>query len=351
MKNVRTFLPLIALVALLAACGGGSSSGLSKDDVAVVGSQHITTEDLTAELAQAKQSYAQSGQAFPKEGTSAFQSIKSQAVTLLVQHAERQDQAAALGLTVTDQEVQKRLDAIKKQYFAAKNGKVDEAKYQAQLKKAKLTEATFRKDIKQQLLEEKLYNKLTAGTKVSDADAQAYYQQHVQQYSQAKSRDVQYMLIKKKALAASLYAQLKANDSYALFCTLAKKYSGDPSTAKSCGKATFQQGQTVKAFDDVLFTQPTNVTHAPVYDASSYKAYFLIRPLKVAKPRQTTPFAQVKDSIKQTLLQQQKSSAVNAWQAKVTKQFCSGNKIKYATGDEPNPGPCTPVTTTTPTTT
>jgi hypothetical protein len=350
MKNVRTLLPLIALVALLAACGGGGGTGLSKDDVAVVGGQHITTADLTAELAQAKQSYAQSGQAFPKEGTSAYQTIKSQAVTLLVQHAERQDQAGALGLKVTDQEVQKRLNSIKKQYFTV-NGKIDEAKYQAQLKKAKLTEVQFRNDIKQQLLEEKLYNKLTAGTKVSDADAQAYYQQHVQQYSQAKSRDVQYMLIKKKALAASLYAKLKANDSYANFCALAKKYSGDPSTAKTCGKATFQQGQTVKAFDDVLFAQPTNATHAPVFDPSSYKAYFLIRPLKAAKPRQTTPFPQVKDSIKQTLLQTQKSDAVNAWQGKVQKQFCSGNKIKYATGYEPNPGPCTPLTTSTPTTT
>jgi hypothetical protein len=107
----------------------------------------------------------------------------------------------------------------------------------------------------------------------------------------------------------------------------------------------------VKAFDDVLFTQPTNATHAPVFDPSSYKAYFLIRPLKAAKPRQTTPFPQVKASSEQTLRQTQKSDAVNAWQGKVQKQFCSGNKIKYATGYEPSPGPCTPLTTSTPTTT
>jgi hypothetical protein len=352
MKNVRILLPLLALVALLAACGsgGGSAAGLAQDDVAVVGNQHITNEDLAAELQQAKQSYAQSGQTFPKEGTTAYQTIKSQAITLLVQHAERQAQAKQMGLTVTDQEVQKRLDTIKKQYFADKSGKIDESKYQQQLAKAKLTDAQFRKDIRQQLLEEKLYKKLTAGATVTDAEALSYYQAHPDVYTQAKSRDVQYMLIKKKALAASLYAQLKRNDSYANFCTLAKKYSGDPSTAKSCGKATFTQGQTVKAFDSVLFSQPTNVTHAPVYDASSYKAYFLIRPLKAAKPRQSTPFAQVKASIKQTLLQQKQTDAVNKWSSTVQKQFCSGSKIKFQTGDTPSPGPCTS-TTTTPTTT
>jgi parvulin-like peptidyl-prolyl isomerase len=354
MKNVRILLPLLALVALLAACGGGGgggSSSLAKDDVAVVGDQHITTSDLAAELEQAKQSYAQSGQSFPKEGTSAYQAIKSQAITLLVQHAERQVKAKQMGITVSDQEVQQRLDAIKKQHFAGKNGKIDEAKYQAQLKKAKLTEAQLRDDIRQQLVEEKLYKKLTASVKVSNAEALAYYQAHPDQYSQPKSRDVQYMLIKKKALADSLYAQLQKDDSYALFCKLAKKYSGDPSTAKSCGKATFSQGQTVAAFDNVLFTQPTGKTHAPVYDATSYKAYFLIRPLKVAKPRQTTPYSQLKDSIKQTLAQQKDSAAVNTWSTGVQKEFCSGGKIKFQVGDEPSPGPCTSLTTSTPTTT
>jgi SurA-like protein/parvulin-like peptidyl-prolyl cis-trans isomerase-like protein len=354
MKNVRILLPLLALVALLAACGGGGGGGagaLNKDDVAVVGDQHITTQDLAAELQQAKQSYAQNRQSFPKEGTSAYETIKSQAITLLVQHAERQAEAKKMGLTVTDKEVQQRLDTIKKQYFAGKNGKIDEAKYQQQLAKAKLTDAQFQKDIRQQLLEEKLYKKLTADAKVTDAEALTYYQAHPDVYTQAKSRDVQYMLIKKKALAASLYAKLKANDSYANFCKLAKQYSGDPSTAKSCGKATFTQGQTVKAFDTVLFSQPTNVTHPPVYDATSYKAYFLIRPLKAAKPRSSTPFAQVKSSIKQTLLQQKQTDAVNKWSSTVQKQFCSGSQIKFQVGDEPNPGPCTSLTTSTPTTT
>jgi hypothetical protein len=114
--------------------------------------------------------------------------------------------------------VQKRLDSIKKQYFTV-NGKIDEAKYQAQLKKAKLTEVQFRSDIKQQLLEEKLYNKLTAGTKVSNADARTYYTQHAPPYSAQVARH--YMLPSKKGARCLAHTKLKPNISQG-FCALAR---------------------------------------------------------------------------------------------------------------------------------
>jgi hypothetical protein len=348
MHTLRRLLPIVALSAVLAACGGGgsSSAGLKGSDVAVVGDQHITTADFDAVLAQAQQSYKTSGQAFPKQGTSAYESVKSQALTGLVQGAERAAEAKKMGITITDKQVQTRVDQIKKQYFQS-----SETKYQAALKKYKLTDAQLRKDIHQQLVEEKLYAQLTKNATVSDAAAKTYYQQHLSLYAQKKSRDVQYMLIKKKALATSLYAQLKANDTKALFCKLAKKYSGDPSTKSNCGKATFSQGQTVKAFDTVLFTQPIGVTHAPVYDATSYKAYFLIRPLTATHPGKTTPFSQVKATIKQTLTSQAQKDAVNSWFTKVQKSYCSGSKIKYQVGYTPNPDPCAALTSSNTTTT
>lgn len=338
---------IVALSLALAACGGGgkkSSGTLASQDVAVVGSTHVTTSQFTAMMASAEASYKQQGQAFPKQGTSAYQSIKSQAMTLLVQRAERDDQAAELGIKVTDAEVSKRLAQIKKQYF-----KGSESEYQSQLKKAKLTEATFRDDIKQQLAEEKLYAKITKDIKVSDQEVQAYYTGHLSTYKQPASRDVQYMLIKKKALAYSLYSALKANPK--LWCADAKKYSGDPSSSGNCGKATFNQGSTVGAFNTVLFSEKTGVIHPPVFDSTQYKAYFLIRPLSPVKPGHTSTLAQEKSSIRNTLLQSKKSTAINSWSQNIQKQFCSGSKIKYQVGYQPSPDPCATLTTSTPTTT
>ena len=347
MKRSLYLLFLVALTVALAACGGGSggkSAKLASGDVAVVGSTHVTTGQFAAMMASAEASYKQQGQAFPKQGTSSYQSIKSQAITLLIQRAERDDSAKQLGINVTNAEVQSRLDQIKKQYF-----KGNEKEYEAQLKKARLTDATFRQDIKQQLSEEKLYSKITKDVKVSDADIKAYYDAHLSTYKQPPTRDVQYMLIKKKALAYSLYAALKANPK--LWCADAKKYSGDPSSAGNCGKATFTQGSTVAAFNTVLFSQKTNVIHPPVFDSTQYKAYFLIRPLSAVKPGHTSTLAQEKPSISNTLLQQKKTDAINAWSSKTQKSFCSGSKITYQVGYQPSPDPCATLTTSTNTTT
>jgi peptidyl-prolyl cis-trans isomerase C len=346
MRNVRYLAPIVVVAALLAACGGGSSAAkLGNNDVAVVGSSHITNVDFQGMIAQAKENYQASGQAFPKVGTSAYESLKSQAVSLLVQQSERDQKAASMGVTVTDKQVQTQLGKLKQQYF-----KGSEKKYKAQLKKQHLTDAQVRKDIRSQLLEQALYKQITKGVSVSDSDIKSYYESHLSTYSQAESRGAQYLLIKSKTLAQSLYGQLKNADAKT-WCTLVKKYTGDPSSKNTCGKATFTKGQTVKAFDTVLFAQPTGVLHAPVYDSTQYKSYFLIRPTTAVKAAKTTPLKSVSASIKATLLKQKQTDAVNKWSSDLEKSFCSGSKIQYQIGYTPSPDPCTSVNTTNATTT
>jgi peptidyl-prolyl cis-trans isomerase C len=343
MHQARFILPLLAVVALAAAgCGGGGSAKLSSGDVAVVGGKHITLEQFDLAMEQAKRSYAQSGQPFPKQGTTSYQTIKSGAVNTLVQQAERAQKAAAMGIKATPAAIQKRLDLLKKQYFGG-----SEKKYEAQLKKQHLTDAQVRDDIRQQLVEEQLFAAVTKGVTVSNGEIQAYYAQH---YAQQQTRSVQYILVKKKSLAETLYTQLKSG-SATTWCTLAKKYSQDPSSAKTCGKATFSKGQTVPAFDTVLFSEKTDVTHPPVYDPQQYKAYFIIRPLSATKLAKATPLSQVKSTIQQTLLTQKKTAVASAWATNLEKSYCKGSKIRYEAGYEPSPDLCTSITTTAATTT
>jgi parvulin-like peptidyl-prolyl isomerase len=345
MKMVKIFLPLLAVSALLTACGGGGSASLDKNDVAAVGSVHVTKPDFDALLTQAKESYAAQTppRAFPKQGTTAYQTIKSQAVGILVQQAERESKAKSMGIKVSSSEIQTRLDQIKKQYFGG-----SEKRYQAQLKQRKLTDAQVRNDIREQLISEKLFAKVTGDVKVSDSDVHAYYIAHPQLYSQAPSRDVRHILVKSKSLAQSVYTQLKTGDDKT-WCTLAKKYSQDPSSKNACGKLTVSKGQTVPEFDAVAFGNPTKKIHTPVH--SKQYGWFVIEPLTNVKPKSTTPEKQVAASIRQTLLQQKKNQAMNDWVADLSKSFCSGSKIKYQPGYSAIPDPCAPTTTAATTTT
>ena len=324
-KHILRLSAVLAGAALLAACGGSSSSSLQGSDVAVVGNTHITQAQFTQLMAQAKIAFAQNGRAFPKQGTTSYEAVKTQVVNLLVQQAEEQEKAAAEGITISDQQITNRLNAIKKQ---------------------NLTEAQVRQEIKLQLIQTALENKATSAVKVSDSDVHTYYQQHQQDYSKAQSRDVRYILVKSKGTANQLYNQLQSG-TLKTWCTLAKKYSLDPSSKQTCGQGNFTKGQTVAEFDKVLFSAPTNKVHAPIHNAQY--GWFVIEPTSGIKPAALTPESKVAATIRQTLEQSQKQTAVQDFATKLQKDYCSG-KVKYQTGYQPSPDPCT-VTTTNATTT
>ena len=210
-------------------------------------------------------------------------------------------------------------------------------KYQAQLKKQHLTDAQVRNDIRSQLISEAVFNKVTRNVKVSDSEVHDYYITHPQLYSQPQTRDVRHILVKKKPRRRTVYAQLKAGGDKA-WCTLAKKYAKDPS-GQNCGKPTFSKGQTVAEFDKVAFSQPTKEVHAPIYDPTQYKAWFVIEPLAPVKPRRRPPEKQVAASIKQQLLQKKKNQAMTTGSS-TDEELLLGSKIKYQVGFTPSPDPC-----------
>jgi peptidyl-prolyl cis-trans isomerase C len=336
MQKLKFLLPLV-LVLLLAACGGGGGGdSLAKEDVAVVGHTHIDKAQYDALLESAKQSYKAQGQAFPKVGTSGYETVKAEAVSLLVSQAERDEEAKSMGVTVTAKQIDDRLAEIKKQYFSD-----NPTKYKAYLKQNKLTDASVRQAVREQLISQAVFDKVTKDVTVSDKDVHAYYQQHISQYTQQPTRDVRYILVKDKKTADSVYSQLKSGNLQT-WCTLAKKYAKDAS-GQNCGKATFSKGQTVAVFDKAAFSAPTNVVHAPFYDPTQYKSWFVIEPIGAVKKASVQSEKSVADQIKQQLLQTKKNTAMTTWVGGLKKTFCSG-KIKYQTGYVANPDPCAATT-------
>ncbi len=324
---------LALLVALVAAgCGGGGAKAVPADAVAVVGSATITKTQFNFLLDGAKRTYKARKTAFPKAGTTQYKSLQDQAMQYLVQESELEQKAKGLGVSVSEADVTARLKQIKQQYFGG-----DEKKYQAQLKTQGLTEPQIRQDLHAQILSEKLYNKVTANVKVSDADITAYYNQHKSDYSQAESRDVRHILVNNKKLADQLEAQLKKG---ADFAALAKKYSKDPGSAANGGKLTVSKGQTVPQFDKVAFSLKTNEISPPVH---TQYGWHIIQALSAVKPAKQTPLKDVKSSIQSQLLQTKKTDAMNKWVDDVKSEFAK--KIRYQAGYEPSTTATTPTTT------
>jgi parvulin-like peptidyl-prolyl isomerase len=325
----------LPLCLLAAACGGGGGGGSSvaKEDAAVVGDVHITRAQLDRRLQQGKCSYELQKREFPKAGSPEFQAVQQQILQSLVQRAELEQKAPDLDVKVTDKQVEDQLAKLKKQYFGG-----SEKRYQTEIKRQCISDAEVHSDLKSNLLSDAIYKKVTGDVNVTTAASQAYYNSHKDTYTQPETRVVRHILVKDKALADKLYAQLKGG---ADFAALAKKYSTDPGSKTQGGQLTISKGQTVPEFDKTAFALKTGELSKPV---KTQYGWHIIEAEKAAVPSKVTPFAQVKESIRQQLLQQQRSDSLQKWLDGVKKEFAA--KVTYASGLAPPATSTAPATTT-----
>jgi parvulin-like peptidyl-prolyl isomerase len=337
MRHSRFFflIPVAALGLALAGCGGGS--GPTAGSIAKVGNTDISQAQFDKLMERAKKSYKTNNQTFPQPGTAEYDRIKSQAVSFLVQRVEFAQEADKMGVNISQKQIDDRLAQIKKQYFHN-----SEKAYQKQLHDQGLSQTEVESDIKDQLISQGLYDKVTGGVKVSDADVQKYYQAHITQYEQPESRVVRHILIsvcgpnspqgakclsdaKAKAKANQLFDQIQGGASFA---ALAKKYSQDPGSASVGGKLTVTKGQFVAPFEQTAFLLGKGTVSRPV---KTQYGYHLITAISDVTPAHTTPLKQVQESIRQQLLQQRKQEKMASWVNTMKKDF----NVSYASGYKP----------------
>jgi foldase protein PrsA len=339
MKTRLPFLLLtVLLVSLLAACGGGGNSGpVPADAIAQVGSIPISKTSFTQLMNVACARYKAQGQPCPKVGTPTWSSLRDSAVTFLVQQAELMQEAQKLGVTVTQQDVQKQVDQITKTYYKGSKQKLDEALQKDDITLAELEQYELRPN----LLGQNLQNKVTSNINITEAAAQKYYNDNKSSFTTPKTREVRHILVDSKSLAETIETKLKNGASFA---ALAKQYSKDTGSAAQGGKLCVAHGgssgvcqQTVAPFDKAAFSLKTNEISQPVH---SVYGWHIIQPLGAVRPAHVQSFQQVKAQIQANLAQQQKTTAWQAWLAKLAKDY--KGKVTYQTG-------YAPPTTTTPT--
>jgi parvulin-like peptidyl-prolyl isomerase len=318
-------LPLALIAALaLAACGGGGTSSADVPDgaVAVVGDKTVTKEEFDKLIEQQKKSAEAQKQDFPEPGTAEYEALKATVVKGLVEQKEWELEGEAMGVEVTDQEIETELDKLKQQYFQG-----DEQKYSAELAKQGLTDEDVRNELRTRVLTNKIFEAVTKKVTVSDADINAYYEKNPTQYQQPASREVRHILVKTEALAQKLHDQIQGG---ADFAKLAQKYTQDQASKADGGKFAAFEGRTVEPFDEFVFSAKTGELSDPI---KTEFGWHIIEVLSAVKPATTTPLDQVKDSIKTTVLQTKQNAAMKAWIAALPAKYA--DEVAYAPGYAP----------------
>jgi parvulin-like peptidyl-prolyl isomerase len=320
----------LALGVAAAGCGGGGGDDdaqtpeVPADAIAVVGDRAIPKTEYDRLLAQAQATYEAREQEFPEAGTPEFAQLRNALVRSLVEQAQYEIAAEEMDITVTDEELDKRLDELKDQFFEG-----DEEAYKAELEKQGITEEQVLKDLRTRMLSEKIFEQITSEVEVTDADIQAYYEENKSQFEQPASREVRHILVKTKAKADQIHGQL---ENGADFAKLAKQFSQDPASAEQGGDFTAQKGATVAPFDEAAFELKTGELSDPV---KTQFGWHIIEAVGDIEEANTQELADVEEQIASTLEEEKKNARINEWVQELQDRFA--DQVAYAPGFEPPP--------------
>jgi foldase protein PrsA len=320
----------LGLAVFAAACGtSNDSANVPPDSVAVVGDKAITKSEFDDLVTYARRSYATQKRPFPKVGTPEYIQIRDQAMALLVQRAQFEVKAKELGVDVSDEAVNKRIDE-----YVKERHKGDRKKFEAELKQQGLSDAQARDIIRGNLVQEGIYKKVTSDVKIDDKAVKDYYAKNKSQYGTPDTRVVRHVLVKDHALAKRLYNELKAGGNWN---AIAKKYSQDPASKNQGGKMTATRGQLVPEFEEVAFSLAKNQVSIPI---KTQYGWHVIQALSNTKKGTSTPFNQVKEAIRQQLAQDKKNKEMETWVADMRKDL--KDDTAYQVGYKPtNPNSST----------
>ena len=329
-RSPRKLVALLAVCALplaVAACGGGDDEMTPKEvadagAIAFVGDDEIPRSEFDSLMKRAEANYKAQKKPFPKPGTGEYADLKNRAVAFLVDRYAFRAEAEQMGVEVTDQEVDREIDKIRKEAFGG-----DDKKLRAALEQQSLTLEQAREEVRERLLRDKVYKRVTDSVKVSEDEIKQYYEKNKANFSQPATRDVRHILVKTKSRADELYAQLQAG---ATFAQVGRRFSTDTATAMAGGKLPVTKGSTVPPFDKAAFSLKTGEVSRPV--KTTY-GWHIIKADGPVKEEKMTPLADVHDDIRTQLQNEKKNEALRDWLERLKEKYES--RTVYANGFAP----------------
>ena len=258
-----------------------------------------------------------------RRATTQYKQLKASIVNYLVQNEVIKTKAAEMGVKVTDKQFQARMKQIVQQVGGQK--KLDKL-----LKQQAVTQPELEAQLKAQMLQDAVQQKVYADIKITPAQIEKYFNDpaNKSQFNVAESVDARHILVKTKAEADEVRALLEADNSDANWKKVAKQYSTDPGSKNNGGSlGNFPKGRMVKPFEDTAFALAVNEISQPVKTQFGYHVIEVTK--KTAASKQT--LEQAKATIEQQLKYQEQATAWEKW----LKTAMTDAGVLYAAGFDP----------------
>jgi parvulin-like peptidyl-prolyl isomerase len=185
----------------------------------------ITRDEFDDAMRQVAASQGLKG-GVPKEDDPQFDLFKEQALSDLILSRWIRGEAADRGVTVSDREVEQRLEQIKEQNFGS------EKEFQRFLDQSGFSQEEALDRVRLTLLGERIQDELVTGAEaVAQEDIQTVYEQQTSQFQQDETRDVRVIVNKSEQKVEQAKAELEEDDSPKSWERVAKEFSTDEAEA------------------------------------------------------------------------------------------------------------------------
>ena len=265
-----------------------------------------------------------------------YDTLKEQVLAFLIRDNWVEQETDKQNVKVSDKEVQKQIDAAVKQAFQ------NPGDFQKFLQRSGLTQADVFYQQRNQLLQQKLTEKVTKDeSKVTDAQIQQYYDKNKSKFATPERRDLRIVLTKTRARAQQARNALDSGQSWK---SVTQRFSIDQASKAQGGQLTgVAKGQQEKALDEAIFKSQKGKLVGPV---KTQFGYYVLQVSKVTAAKQQS-LADSKDSIKQILSSVNQRKALDKFGKDYRKRWKEATACRkgFTTADCKN-GPKNPPNTT-----
>ncbi len=278
--------------------------------VAVVNDEII----LLSELNQLAVPTFREGDIDTPDGKRKFEAHQRKVLDQMVEKQLIQQQAKELKVTVTEEEVRRAIEEVKK------NNGLDDQQFTDALKQQGFGMDAYRKQLKQQLLELKVVNQaVRSRVSISDDEVRAYYAQTARQATgdelQVHLRQIMILLPPaaseadvegRRKLALQVVEQARGGGD---FEALARKFGQDAASKSGGDLGWLARGDLPNELREVVSSMEASDVRGPVKTDRGFHIIQLVE----KKEGGVRPFDEVKEQVRRQLYEQQVDKGVQSW--------------------------------------
>ncbi len=240
-----------------------------------------------------------------------YDALRDEVLQFLITASWVQGEAEEQGVSVSQQEVDKRFSEERDASFQA------EEDYRQFLEQYGYTEEDLKMRVRLGLLQQKLIDKVTKGSdQVSDEQVRTYYRENQQQFTRPEARDLRLVLTETKEEAEKARDALRSGTSWT---KVAKEFSTDEQTADKGGVLTgaTRQGGLEPALAEAVFSAEQGKLAGPV---ESQFGFYVFKVQRVVPGKRQT-VEEAADQIRQLISAQRQQKSLEQFVEEYTERW------------------------------